>query len=192
MSWVLLFVDWLRFWGSLSIGLGCLAKGSWKKFIQRLDESFSPSNEGLINHDRLHRLRQGSQPISDYIERFKNLCAQAGITDDLTKISFFTKGLDSYYYNLIYTQNPSQTDINEWYKAARTAATMAHLKQSAGPRSNYQRRHHSSSKTRSCHRQSSHLSSMGKPYHSGSKESHPHGYGPMDVDNILERQLNCI
>jgi hypothetical protein len=99
--------------GTASISYGTLAQ-----LTQDLQAAFKETNK---KHDALYEMRhikQGSESIDDFNNKFKLLVSQTKITDDLTLIDAYRDAIKPQIARQILLMETVPTTITAWYKKA--------------------------------------------------------------------------
>jgi hypothetical protein len=101
-----------------TVGTGSINYGTLAQLAQDLQTAFKETNK---KHNALYKMRhikQGSESIDDFNNKFKLLVSQTKITDDLTLIDAYRDAIKPQIARQILLMETVPTTITAWYEKA--------------------------------------------------------------------------
>ena len=93
--------------------------GTWKGFLQQLQDNFKPYDLKGDTLDKIIKLRQVTTSIKDHITQFKVLLADSGVTKDSpAALNYFRKSIRVPLLKKILDQDNVPETLPKWYEKA--------------------------------------------------------------------------
>ena len=94
--------------------------GSYKKFIESLEKSFTPYHAPGDTLDAMKHLRMGGGSFEEHLAKFKLLMSQSGLNKSATIVDLFRETLPHGLQRPILLSKSPSTTLQGWYDKANT------------------------------------------------------------------------
>jgi hypothetical protein len=91
--------------------------GTFNKFKQAIQTTFTPINDEGVAKMKLQTLHQGNKRIEEYIAQFMIIAACTGLTKDNVLIKYFIDRLHPKLMEHTYTMEKPPTTLEGWMRA---------------------------------------------------------------------------
>ena len=117
-------LTWKESWAQEKLAATTPDLGTFVDFKTELKKAFSAADTEGDARAKLRQLRQGKNPVDEYVAEFRILAGKAKMKDDNALTEYFMEGINTGILQKIFASETLLTTIEEWYQ--RTPNQLSH------------------------------------------------------------------
>ena len=111
-------LTWKESWAQEKLATTTPDLGTFTDFKNELKKAFSAADTEGDARAKLRQLRQGKNPVDEYVAEFRILAGKAKMKDDKALTEYFMEGINTGILQKIFASETLPTTIEEWYTRA--------------------------------------------------------------------------